>query len=84
MFVPIQLEKEIGVLEFVVLDADVPPLIPVGFLEAGGAVIDLSTEKVIFQRLGEECDIERLRSGYRALRMCPRSACQFCTPESVR
>ena len=48
-----------GVIEFVVLDQDVPPLLPVDLLEQLGSSICLSTNWIHFERLGVCVPISR-------------------------
>ena len=48
-----------GVIEFVVLDQDVPPLLPVDLLEQLGSSICLSTNRIHFERLGVCVPISR-------------------------
>ena len=56
-----------GVLEFTVLENDVPPLLSVGFLEFLGAEISLVSNTISFTELGVEVPMQRLSTGHRTI-----------------
>ncbi len=56
-----------GVLEFTILDSDVPPLLSVGFLEFLGAEISLVTNLIRFTEIDVELRMNRLSTGHRTI-----------------
>lgn len=68
--VPVSFGGQAGTLKMTVLEADIPPLLSIGFLEFLGAKIDLQKNTVFFERLGAELSMKRLPSGHRTVPLC--------------
>ena len=56
-----------GILEFTILEHDVPPLLSVGFLEFLGAEIKLVTNQLLFTNIDVKILMRRLSSGHRTI-----------------
>ena len=56
-----------GVLEFTILESEVPPLLSVGFLEYLGAEISLVTNLIRFTKIEVELLMNRLSTGHRTI-----------------
>ena len=75
-----------GVLEFTVLENDVPPLLSVGFLEFLGAEISLVSNTIRFAELGVEVPMQRLRTGHRTIPLVQWSSKKgsFPVPDEIK
>lgn len=56
-----------GVLEFTILESEVPPLLSVGFLEFLGAEISLVSNLIRFTEIDVELKMNRLSTGHRTI-----------------
>ena len=56
-----------GVVSFLVIENNVPPLLSVGLLEHLGASFSLVTNQVSFERIGVSMKMERESSGHRTI-----------------
>ena len=75
-----------GVLEFTILDNDVPPLLSVGFLEFLGAEISLVTNLIRFTEIDVELQVNRLSTGHRTISLIQWKPQQgpFPVPDELR
>eukprot|EP00929_Paragymnodinium_shiwhaense_P051479 TRINITY_DN25898_c0_g1_i6.p1 TRINITY_DN25898_c0_g1~~TRINITY_DN25898_c0_g1_i6.p1 ORF type:complete len:645 (+),score=91.04 TRINITY_DN25898_c0_g1_i6:1624-3558(+) len=69
VLVPIGIQGKHGVVEFVILEQDVPPLLPVGLLEMVGADILLSRNVIKFRGLQVAADLRVEPSKHRSMRI---------------
>ena len=86
VLLPVGIRGHIGIMEFVVLEQDLPPLLPIGFLGMLGATIHLGSltgEKVYFSKLGTSSPLDRLRSGHRTIQVDEFPSGRFATPPSA-
>ncbi|CAK0789973.1 unnamed protein product, partial [Prorocentrum cordatum] len=65
--VPISIGGKSGTIEFVVTKEDLPPLLPGGFLEQFGAVLDYEKELLILKKLDCETELHRIGKNHRGI-----------------
>ena len=70
----------VGVLQMVVLAADIPPLLSVGFLDFLGTIVNLPENKVRFENFGVEIPMHKLPSGHRTIPLISWSSSETCFP----
>ncbi|CAE7706250.1 hypothetical protein AK812_SmicGene40395 [Symbiodinium microadriaticum] len=63
MLVPISPGGVPGVIQFLVIEQNIPPLLSVGLLEHLGMAMDLTTNMVNFQTIGVDMKMVNLPSG---------------------
>lgn len=67
ILVPVSIGGVPGTLFMTVLEANIPPLLSVGFLEFLKTKIDLEENRVFFGKLGVDMSMQRLPSGHRCV-----------------
>ena len=82
--VPVSFGGFSGVLQMVVLSADVPPLLSIGFLTFLGALIDLPKNQVVFSKFGLQVPMTVLPSGHRTVPLVEWKGGTFEVPEQLR
>jgi hypothetical protein len=65
--IPTGIEKENGVIELYVLEQDVPPLLPVAFLDQLEATISIKNITLHLEQLGVTTAMSKYGSGHRAI-----------------
>ena len=65
--VPVSPGRVPGILEFTILEHDVPPLLSVGFLEFLGAEIKLVSNQIFFSNIDVKISMHRLSTGHRTI-----------------
>ncbi|CAK0825015.1 unnamed protein product, partial [Prorocentrum cordatum] len=65
--VPISIGGKSGTVEFVVTEEDLPPLLPGGFLEQFGAVLDYEKDLLLLKKLDCETEPHRIGKNHRGI-----------------
>ncbi|OLP76476.1 hypothetical protein AK812_SmicGene43580 [Symbiodinium microadriaticum] len=73
-----------GVVQFVVIENNVPPLLSVGLLEHLGAQMDLVSNRVHFRKIGVDMKMTNLPTGHRAIPLVEWSGGKFPVPEAAK
>ncbi|CAE7346579.1 RE1 [Symbiodinium natans] len=73
-----------GVVKFVVLENNVPPLLSVGLLTHLGASLDLQTDVISFKKIGVSMKMQQLPSGHRAIPLVQWSGEHFPVPAAAK
>ena len=73
-----------GVIQFLVIDGEIPPLLSVGLLEHLGASLDLNTNEVSFKKIGVDMRMTNLPSGHRAIPLVQWQGGPFPVPPAAR
>ena len=73
-----------GVIQFLVIDGEVPPLLSVGLLEHLGTSMDLTTNEVRFKNIGVDLSMVNLPSGHKAVPLVQWEGGDFPVPEAVQ
>ena len=85
VLVPVCFGGNSGIIEFVVLEEDIPPLLPVGFLERLGALIDIPLGTISVKTLDATEPMSTLAPGHRALEIVLSQNSEFeVNSESLR
>ncbi|CAE7924224.1 unnamed protein product, partial [Symbiodinium necroappetens] len=84
MLVPISPGGVPGVLQFLVIEQNIPPLLSVGFLEHLGMAMDLTTNMVNFQTIGVDMKMVNLPSGHRAIPLVEWPGGDFPVPQVAK
>ena len=84
MLVPISPGGVPGVIQFLVIEQNIPPLLSVGFLEHLGTAMDLTTNMVSFQTIGVDMKMVNLPSGHRAVPLVEWAGGDFPVPQVVK
>lgn len=82
--VPVSFGQKPGLLEMTVIDADIPPLVSVGFLDFLGTSLNLPKNKIVFEKLGITMPISKLPSGHRTIELCDWPGGAFPVPSNVK
>ena len=82
--VPVSFGQKPGLLEMTVIDADIPPLVSVGFLDFLGTSLNLPKNKIVFEKLGITMSISKLPSGHRTIELCDWPGGAFPVPSNVK
>ncbi|CAE7202644.1 unnamed protein product [Symbiodinium sp. CCMP2456] len=82
--VPISPGGAPGVIQFLVIDGEVPPLLSVGFLEHLGCTLDLTTNQVKFKNIDVNMCMTSLPSGHRAIPLVQWKGGSFPVPPAAR
>lgn len=82
--VPVSFGQKPGLLEMTVIDADIPPLVSVGFLDFLGTSLNLPKNKIVFEKLGITMPISKLPSGHRTIELCDWPGGAFPVPPNVK
>jgi hypothetical protein len=72
-----------GLLETVVVEQEVPALLPVGLLEKLGASVGLAKESIHFLAFNASVDVQRPRSGHRTISILDFPPAGFAVPLEV-
>ena len=73
-----------GVIQFLVIDGEVPPLLSVGLLEHLGANMDLTTNEVRLKNIDVNLKMVSLPSGHRAIQLVEWTGGDFPVPQMAR
>ena len=84
VLVPISPGGAPGVVSFLVIENNVPPLLSVGLLEHLGASISLVTNEVHFESIGITMKMEKESSGHRTIQLVQWDGSFFPVPETAR
>ncbi|CAE7403523.1 unnamed protein product, partial [Symbiodinium necroappetens] len=84
MLVPISPGGVPGVIQFLVIEQNIPPLLSVGLLEHLGTAMDLTTNMVNFQTIGVDMKMVNLPSGHRAVPLVEWPGGDFPVPQVVK
>ena len=82
--VPVSFGQKPGLLEMTVIDADIPPLVSVGFLDFLGTSLNFPKNKIVFEKLGITMPISKLPSGHRTIELCDWPGGAFPVPSNVK
>ena len=82
--VPVSFGQRPGLLEMTVIDADIPPLVSVGFLDFLETSLNLPKNKIVFEKLGVTMPIFKLPSGHRTIELCDWPGGAFPVPPNVK
>ena len=72
------------VVNFVVLEENIPPLLSVGLLEHLGVSLDLVTNEVHFKKIGVSRQMRKESSGHRTIPLVERDGAHFPVPKEAR
>ena len=84
VLVPISPGGVPGVINFLVIQSNVPPLLSVGLLEHLGASFDLVTNQISFEKIGVRLRMGVQDSGHRTIPLVQWSGGRFPVPEELR
>ena len=84
MLVPISPGGVPGVVQFVVIEGGVPPLLSVGLLEHLGASMDLVTNRIHFKAIDVEMKMTNLPTGHRAIQLVQWPGGPFPVPAATK
>ena len=84
MLVPISPGGTPGVVQFVVIENNVPPLLSVGLLEHLGARLDLLSNQVSFRKIGVDMKMTNLPTGHRAIPLVQWPGGLFPVPQAAK
>ena len=84
VLVPISPGGAPGVINFLVIQSNVPPLLSVGLLEHLGASFDLVTNQICFEKIGVRLRMGVQASGHRTIPLVQWSGGHFPVPEEVQ
>ena len=73
-----------GVVQFVAIEDNVPPLLSVGLLEHLGATFDLTTNRVNFKSIGVDMIMTNLPTGHRAISLVQWKGGHFPVPPAAK
>ena len=73
-----------GVVHFIVVQENIPPLLSVGFLEHVGAAIDLISNEIHLRTIGVHMKMRQLPSGHRAIPLVQWDGRHFPVPPPAR
>ena len=84
MLVPISPGGVPAVVQFVVIEGGVPPLLSVGLLEHLGASMDLVTNRIHFKAIDVEMKMTNLPTGHRAIQLVQWPGGSFPVPAAAK
>ena len=84
VLVPVSPGGAPGVINFLVIQSNVPPLLSVGLLEHLGASFDLVTNQICFEKIGVRLRMGVQASGHRTIPLVQWSGGHFPVPEEVQ
>ena len=84
VLVPISLGGIPDLVQFAVIENNVPPLLSVGLLEHLGAQMDLVTNRVHFRRIGVDMKMTNLLTKHRAIPLVQWTGDQFPIPQTAK
>ena len=67
LIIPTGIERAEGVFEMVILEQNVPPLMPVGFIESTRSRLDFDEGSMLIRHLQVETPLQREPSGHRTI-----------------
>ncbi|CAE7735919.1 unnamed protein product [Symbiodinium sp. CCMP2592] len=84
VLVPISPGGCAGVLQMVVLTADIPPLLSIGFLDFMGGIIDLPAKELRLSKYQTAVPLKELPSGHRSIPLIEWTGGKFEVPAPIR